>query len=507
MVHRLELVQDPTLPAGAWCLEVAPGSDVVRVQHGRAVEPVGDGFFFGAWDRPFGDDRFDRAAVRMGTGAVVRDGRLVLVPASHPYEAVHIARHRGCLLASNSLIFLLTATGATPRVDDSDYYWKLHRSHRAPRSLNPVRFEGATSTALVLDPHIVRSDVTIERVRSAPGPRFTGFDSYREQIVDILIRLSDNGLSRDRTHAYSLSATMSAGYDSAACAVLGREAGWRTAVTMVRETDEASDPDDGTAIGELLGYQVERVPADGWQSRQPFPEAEFAAGPGPQLSQYFANAEDQLQQSLLLTGAFGDTTWTPAVRELTRDFNRPRDFVSVSECMVEWQLRVGVVHIPVPMIGADDDEQFRRLSNSPEMAPWSIGGKYDRPIPRRLLEEQRVPRDAFATIKRPSPSIRVPHRLCEDSRLDYQAWLDAHRNRRRQVVRDLSVHLKSPGFRVFGPHRQTSDRAWELHHLLKDWHPTWKDGHVFHWAVEKVRGRYPGNSFDLPASRRLPTGR
>jgi hypothetical protein len=141
------------------------------------------------------------------------------------------------------------------------------------------------------------------------------------------------------------------------------------------------------------------------------------------------------------------------------------------------------------------------------MAPWSIGGKYDRPIPRRLVEEQGVPRDAFATIKRPSPSIRVPHRLCEDSRLDYQAWLDAHRNRRRQVVRDLSVHLKSPGFRVFGPHRQTSDRAWELHHLLKDWHPTWKDGHVFHWAVEKVRGRYPDNSFDLPASRRLPTGR
>jgi hypothetical protein len=35
-----------------------------------------------------------------------------------------------------------------------------------------------------------------------------------------------------------------------------------------------------------------------------------------------------------------------------------------------------------------------------EMAPWSIGGEYDRPIPRRIVEEAGVERDSFGQSKK-----------------------------------------------------------------------------------------------------------
>mgnify|MGYP003408922933 CR=1 FL=1 len=38
---------------------------------------------------------------------------------------------------------------------------------------------------------------------------------------------------------------------------------------------------------------------------------------------------------------------------------------------------------------------INRVSRSDEMKPWQLGNDYDRPIPRRLLEERGVPRDAF----------------------------------------------------------------------------------------------------------------
>lgn len=60
--------------------------------------------------------------------------------------------------------------------------------------------------------------------------------------------------------------------------------------------------------------------------------------------------------------------------------------------MAEFRLIKGVFHCPVPFWGITRVGDLRRISISKEMAPWSLGGNYDRPIARRIIEDAGVPR-------------------------------------------------------------------------------------------------------------------
>jgi hypothetical protein len=68
--------------------------------------------------------------------------------------------------------------------------------------------------------------------------------------------------------------------------------------------------------------------------------------------------------------------------------------------MAEYRLRLGFIHAPVPFFGCLQKASIYQISHSPEMHPWSIGPRYNRPIPRRLVEETGVPRDWFGQIKK-----------------------------------------------------------------------------------------------------------
>ncbi|MBW2738437.1 MAG: hypothetical protein JRE64_06200 [Deltaproteobacteria bacterium] len=56
--------------------------------------------------------------------------------------------------------------------------------------------------------------------------------------------------------------------------------------------------------------------------------------------------------------------------------------------------------MPVAFLGCTSHLSIHRISNSEEMMPWSTGKSYDRPIPRRLVEESGVDRNLFGTKKR-----------------------------------------------------------------------------------------------------------
>jgi hypothetical protein len=66
----------------------------------------------------------------------------------------------------------------------------------------------------------------------------------------------------------------------------------------------------------------------------------------------------------------------------------------------EWRLAVGFVHVPLPCFGAQHHRVTRRLGHSAEMRSWVLGRSYDKPIPRRILEEAGVPRGMFGVTKR-----------------------------------------------------------------------------------------------------------
>ena len=67
--------------------------------------------------------------------------------------------------------------------------------------------------------------------------------------------------------------------------------------------------------------------------------------------------------------------------------------------MTEFRLRAGFIFFPLACSGAIHAPTLSRLGRSSELAPWSVGGGYDRPIPRRLAEERGVPRELFGQQK------------------------------------------------------------------------------------------------------------
>jgi hypothetical protein len=66
----------------------------------------------------------------------------------------------------------------------------------------------------------------------------------------------------------------------------------------------------------------------------------------------------------------------------------------------EFRRRVDFIHLPLPFVGALRHSDLHAIANSPELAPYSIGGGYDRPLPRRIAEEAGIARSAFGMAKK-----------------------------------------------------------------------------------------------------------
>ncbi len=67
----------------------------------------------------------------------------------------------------------------------------------------------------------------------------------------------------------------------------------------------------------------------------------------------------------------------------------------------EIRLKSGFVNVAVPSLYARRVQDLAALSDAPEMAPWRLNTRdYDRPIPRRILEEAGIPRELFAGRKK-----------------------------------------------------------------------------------------------------------
>jgi hypothetical protein len=130
-------------------------------------------------------------------------------------------------------------------------------------------------------------------------------------------------------------------------------------------------------------------------SSEPFYEAEFfAAGYGGGDITLRAMGK-QLSRQVLFTGFHGDKVWDRRIRG-SQDIIRGD---ASGGSLNEFALRIGFVNVAVPFIGCRNHPDISRVSNAPEMAPWTLGSDYDRPIPRRVVETTGVPRSAFGQRK------------------------------------------------------------------------------------------------------------
>ena len=404
----------PALPAMAWLAECTAGG--VAAYHGEAVEAGPSFLFEGAWAGLFGGRAIGSAATVMGSGAAQTGDGVLFVPPSHTLEGLYHHAGEGCFTISNSPVFLLERLGAMPSYDP----------HGGARFASAVLgIEGHEPRVIATDRGPVerllhgnllwRPDGRTQEVRKPVLGEFADFRSYRDTLRGELAAVFANAADPARRQRYRPVSTCSSGYDSTACLVLGRELGCERAITLT--TARGGEDDSGAEIAALLGVELQAF--ERMNRAPPEQAAEFlATGMGGEDVIYSA-FEPAVAGSVLLTGFHGDKIWS---RDAAPNSVLARGDISGSS-MGEFRLRTGFIHLPVPFIGALRHAEIAAISNSPEMAPWAIGGSYDRPIPRRIAEEAGVPRTAFGMSKKAASML-----LFREEGVELQAGLDPARS-------------------------------------------------------------------------------
>lgn len=407
---QLDARQAPELDTLAWHAVIDRSEHVARVHHGKGVEATGSFVVEGAWDGPFLDGAFHQSENFFGSGVIVEKNAVWLVPSRALVDRIFYAVLGGDIYASNSLPLLFALTGA-----DLDPNWDYrHESYTILKGVCAY-----DSSFHVLHPDIQQvqqvyySPVRIQEDSLETVPRysprsFASFDDYHRALTEVLDRLHRNFSSTDRRIDISAYTTVSAGYDSAAVTALVKDHDIRMAFTSRRSNSSIlpwmsrrAAIDDGTPIARRFGlpvFYLERVPQSVDRD-----ELLFLAPTSADAELVFYNMTKYLEKqpgaAVVFTGFHGDKVWDVATSEeyLTSEIRRG-DTSGLN--LGEARLRAGFINVAVPFIFAEEIRDLVKVSRSSEMADWRVGGDYDRPIPRRILEEEGVPRAAFGTRKR-----------------------------------------------------------------------------------------------------------
>lgn len=405
----------PQLPRLAWLAVMNRDTDDVLVYHGSALECRDHWMVEGTWDGDFALGGFHESDHFFGSGIRAVGDTVHFVPSSALVNGVFYCERRRELLVSNSLILLLAFTGA--RLDpDHDYrvetYAIRHGAERYARDFTVLHRE-IKAFYQVYDLSLVAkrpADVPLEFASARVAPTVPTYARYRALVDRALLRLRANYTSADRRAPLGAFATISSGYDSAAVATLVKDLGVeayftcrRSNTNIPRWLDRQAAVDDGAPIARALGG-LTTIELDTRGSRVTDDELYFLA-PGcapPSLALHgLARHIERRRPAVLFTGFLGDEVWdrNPGERRFQDEGIIRGDTTALM--LSEIRLKSGFVNVAVPALCARRVQDLAVLSESTEMAPWRLGTRdYDRPIPRRLLEEAGIPRAMFARRKK-----------------------------------------------------------------------------------------------------------
>ena len=501
---HLDCVCDPRLPKLAWLAILKKDSPVVKVLHGEWVEANTQFVFEGAWASDFAAVDFDRCETVVGSGIVLRDGRAVFCSGSHVMFRLHILQQGDEMFISNSFVYCLKAAGHRLKSDYALYFRDFQSIVRGLQKYRTqIPLDKGRIQLLYVDNLVVGPDLKIEYVRKPGAPDFSCYEEYHGYLKEMLKKIGENSGSPSRKITYAPISTISSGYDSAACAVLARGIDCTTAITFpsARGSEES---DSGAEIGRQLGFSIMAVDRLAYQNKEHYPEAEFIAGgtAGDAGDFVFASLDDLLPQKLLITGFTGDGVWNP--NEYQNRF-MIQDGLG-GTMMEEFRLRVGFVHLPVPIIGGRRGPELCKISRSPAMRQWVLGTGFDKPIPRRILEEAGVPRTWFGLNKKATGArfFDGPNRGPEDLRahLSPSSYRDYQQYFRKFYKPNWQEHyyffmsklrwILDEGYRLFNKLIRGRLGLWDLKPMALRHYLPWigKNWLLFHWAVDKTAERY-----------------
>lgn len=400
----------PELPKLAWLATLDLPGMRLEVLHGAAVEIGDDWIVEGVWDGEFAEGGFHRTAHFFGSGIRIDGEAVHFVPSCALVDRLLYVEEEGCLTVSNSLPLILARLGA--ELDPAhDYRLEAEAIKRGIRDYARefrVRHPRLSSIIQLFHDRLVVTRGRGEVVPAPESPRPESFDHYRELLRGVLARIRENYTAPERAHRVSTFTTISSGYDSPAVTALTCEIGVRESFTSHRSRSvipalisRRAAIDDGSEIARVLGVQVHRL--DTRRSRMSEDEMYFAAPSAEDPELVFhsmaRHIEERCEVAVVFTGYNGGMVWDVDLRSTyLSDQIKRKDTAGLS--LSEIRLKSGFINAPIPFLFARRVPDLVEISRDPEMEPWRLHKAYDRPIPRRILEEAGVPRQVFGMRKK-----------------------------------------------------------------------------------------------------------
>ena len=441
-----------------------------------------------------------RARHVFGSGGKIVGDRALFVTPSHTLDALYALRKGDTFTVANSLAFLVQFADLELPFDFT-IGARFGSVYKGIDVYERVVFEGRDWTLyrIVYDNFEIR-DGELHNLAKVPQQEadFDDYTSYLDFLLGTLRELVRNGSARGRKAQYSLITCCSSGYNSTAGAALATQLGCRQALTL--RTSRGGRPNSGRSSAEGLGLEVIELERPARAQGSAYEEAEFlATGMGGE-DFVFLEFGPHCRRKILFTGFQGGAVWDR--KDMSANTLIRKD-VSGSN-LTELRLRHGFIHIPVAFIGATRHDVLLKISNSPQMKPYQVGGDYDKPVARRIAEEQGVRRGTFGIMKNAASinlgylsSFWSPHtfedlRRFERSVLAEQGIATSAYYYLYGMARTGALLCLYGAVKLGLPRpKPLLDRLFGLNlDTLNCNHPRYSNM-AFLWAVDKIRSRYP----------------
>lgn len=387
------------LPKLAWLVEINRIDKIVSVFHGENVECQKDFVVAGVWDGEFAKANFDISSVFWGTGVKFSSDQIKFVTPSHALERLVLCEDEEGIVVSNSFPFIMAYKNYCLEDKENQYesiMCSMIHGFTKMQECIPMkaRNEIKQYIASVL---IIDKDLKITKTKRPVINDFQSFDDYYSRIIVALNRIKNNSCSKARkTIQYGLTTTISSGYDSSTCAALAKKIGCNTAMTLM---SGRYDKDSGEEIAKYLGYtRIIKRDCESYKEKKGCIDAEYVSSGEAGTQLQFSVFEDVMANTITFFGVRG--CYWDKDSKTTDDFEMDDHYFC--EADVSWTenaLKNSYIVAPLPTYGSSTCSSIRKVTNLEEMKFWTLGTKYDKPIPRRILEESGVPRDAFGMKK------------------------------------------------------------------------------------------------------------
>ncbi len=421
----------PQLPKLCWLLDFAIDTGNVEILVGSKVERFEGAIVEGCWDGSFDIHELEKKNLFGSAVKWNEDGVMVLGSISLTDRICYVKQDTR-IIVSNSFFAIMAIIDA--KLDDDVNYYKL--SYAPLSGIDsydikiPIKQENTDFAHQLFHRNLEISPAgNIKIWCKTSSESFSSYREYQGRLSNVAKRLVENIYSSDRKYSVVPYATLSSGYDSTAVASLARDAGVTQALLCTKPRSRIFDIfgnrfiDDGTEAARSLNLEVRYINLRDFE----IDEDEFLyiapAASTPEIT--FLPMSKYLEKTgnlgAIFVGHYGDKIWDKNVGEkYVNDQLVRSDMAGIN--VSEARLKSGFFNVALPFVYARSARSIYEISQMDEMLEWSVGGGYDRPIPRRMAEERGIPRNAFG-VKKKAIIDRYPEPINKALAVDYRDFI------------------------------------------------------------------------------------